>query len=111
MCCVQTTFQKCNTGIRKSFLHERTTCPRRNMNNHHSNSVQQTVLSIAVIALIAVLITSGIHPYDRATWLMEVLPVLIALPILAWSYRRFPLTNLLYFLIFLHALILIGGGT
>jgi putative membrane protein len=81
------------------------------MNHHHSNSVQQTILSVAAIALIAILIASGIHPYDRATWLMEVLPVLIALPILAWSYRRFPLTNLLYFLIFLHALILIGGGT
>ncbi len=39
------------------------------------------------------------------------MPVLIALPLLACTYRKFPLTNLLYFLIFLHALILIGGGT
>jgi putative membrane protein len=41
---------------------------------------------------------------------MEVMPVLIALPILACSYRNFPLTGLLYTLIFVHALILVGGG-
>src|SRR5690606_28622723 len=50
-------------------------------------------------------------PHDRLTWLMEVMPVLIAVPVLALTYRRFPLNGLLYFLIFLHALILIGGGT
>lgn len=48
---------------------------------------------------------------DRLTWLMEVMPVLIAVPVLAWTYKRFPLTDLLYFLIFLHMLILIVGGT
>lgn len=82
-----------------------------NMYKQNSNYKQQTILSIAAIVLIAILIVSGLHPYDRATWWMEVMPVMIALPILAWSYRRFPLTNLLYFLIFLHAVILIGGGT
>ncbi|HWT71229.1 MAG TPA: DUF2238 domain-containing protein [Oxalicibacterium sp.] len=70
----------------------------------------KNVLSIAASLLIAALVISGLHPYDRATWLMEVMPVLIALPALAASYRRFPLTGLLYALIFVHALILIGGG-
>ena len=41
---------------------------------------------------------------------MEVAPVLIAAPILIATYRRFPLTGLLYFLIVLHALVLILGG-
>lgn len=68
-------------------------------------------LGIAALVLIGALIVSGIHPRERLTWLMEVLPVLIALPLLACTYRRFPLTGLLYGLIFLHALILIGGGT
>jgi putative membrane protein len=72
---------------------------------------QKMVLSFAALVVIVALIVSGIHPYDHLTWLMEVLPVMIALPILAYSYRRFPLTNLLYLLIFLHALILIAGGT
>jgi putative membrane protein len=53
---------------------------------------------------------SGVHPYDRATWLMEVFPILIAAPILCVTFRRFPLTNLVYGLIFVHAVILMIGG-
>ena len=41
---------------------------------------------------------------------MEVAPVLIALPLLWLTHRRYPLTPLLYTLIFFHALILIFGG-
>lgn len=58
----------------------------------------------------AALVWSGIAPHDRLTWFMEVLPVLIALPLLAATYRRFPLTPLLYGLVVLHALVLILGG-
>lgn len=60
--------------------------------------------------VLTALAVSGIAPYDRPTWLMEVLPVLIAAPILAVTYRRFPLTTLLYVLVAVHALVLIGGG-
>ena len=56
------------------------------------------------------LVISAIDPYNRGTWLMEVAPALIALPILAVTYRRFPLTPLLYMLIALHASVLILGG-
>ena len=61
--------------------------------------------------LVLILAFSAMHPYDRPTWLLEVAPVLIALPVMAMTYRRFPLTTLLYSLIFAHALILILGGT
>lgn len=67
-------------------------------------------LAVAAIALLAFLALSGFRPYDRLTWLLEVLPVLIALPILWATYRRFPLTGLLYACIFLHALVLMLGG-
>ncbi len=80
------------------------------MKTRQSDTAQQTWLLIAGAILCVALAISAIRPFDRMTWLMEVMPVLIALPVLAWSYRRFPLTSLLYFLIFLHALILIGGG-
>lgn len=56
------------------------------------------------------LIVSGFAPYDRATWLLEVAPVLIAAPVLLLSYRHVPLTRLLYVLITAHALVLILGG-
>jgi putative membrane protein len=59
---------------------------------------------------LALLALSGMKPYDRATWLMEVLPVMIALPLLWLSYRRFPLTTLLYACVFVHAGVLILGG-
>lgn len=62
------------------------------------------------IAVAAALVVSGIAPFDRGTWLLEVAPVLIAFPILAWTYRRFPLTDLLYVLVALHAVVLVVGG-
>ena len=67
-------------------------------------------LLIASVALLALLALSGLRPYDRTTWLLEVFPVLIVLPLLWASYRRFPLTDLLYALIFVHAVVLMAGG-
>lgn len=60
--------------------------------------------------VVGALVASGIAPYDRVTWLMEVAPVLIALPLLYVTRRSYPLTALLYVLIAIHALVLIGGG-
>jgi putative membrane protein len=68
------------------------------------------ILAAGAVILIALLIFTGMHAYDHATWLMEVLPVLVVLPILYATHRRFPLTALLYCLIFMHALVLIAGG-
>jgi putative membrane protein len=48
--------------------------------------------------------------YDRLTWFMEVAPVLIVIPLLAATWRRFPLSDLLYVLVAAHALVLIAGG-
>ena len=68
-------------------------------------------LLVASVALVGLLALSGVRPYDRATWALEVLPVIIALPVLWTTYRRFPLTTLLYVCIFLHAIVLMIGGT
>ena len=72
---------------------------------------QKLVLLFAMLFLVLSLIISGIDPFDRGTWLMEVLPVLIVVPLLIHTYKRFPLTNLLYVLIFIHCMVLIVGGT
>ena len=72
------------------------------------SSKQALVASSA--ALIALLAISAVRPYDRLTWLLEVAPVLVALPLLWVTFARFPLTNLLYLGIFLHAAVLILGG-
>ncbi len=67
-------------------------------------------LALGSAIIVALLALSGIAPYDRATWIMEVIPVAIALPVLWTTRRTFPLTPLLYVLIFLHACILMLGG-
>lgn len=67
-------------------------------------------LILAYLILVGILIASGLHPYDRPTWALEVLPVLLVLPVLWATYRRFPLTPLLYALIFAHCIVLILGG-
>jgi len=58
----------------------------------------------------AVLIWSAIAPKDRFTWFLEVLPALIALPVLAFTRRRFPLTPLTWWLILAHCIVLMVGG-
>jgi len=72
------------------------------------NPLELPVALLAVVVI--VLIWSGTGPYDRLTWVLEVIPVLIAVPLLAWTARRFPLTPLVYVLIALHAVILMYGG-
>jgi putative membrane protein len=68
------------------------------------------LLTLLLTATLIALAVSGLQPYDRATWALEVAPVIIALPILFATHRNFPLTTLLYVLIFMHALVLILGG-
>jgi putative membrane protein len=68
-------------------------------------------LPLALLAVVALaLVVSGIGPYDRLTWLLEVLPVLVAAPLLVATWGRFPLTSLVYMLVAVHALVLILGG-
>ncbi|MBS1139499.1 MAG: hypothetical protein H6R13_952 [Proteobacteria bacterium] len=72
---------------------------------------QRDTLNATLAAIvIAVLLVSGIAPYERLTWVMEVAPVLIALPLMIATRRSYPLTTLLTVLIAAHALVLIAGG-
>lgn len=62
------------------------------------------------VSMLALLGVSGWRPHEAATWAMEVAPVVIVLPVLWWTRQRFPLTRLLYALIFVHACVLMLGG-
>ncbi|MET1023072.1 MAG: DUF2238 domain-containing protein [Pseudoxanthomonas sp.] len=75
-----------------------------------SGTPSRTTLAIATVLLLVALLVSGWHPHERATWWMEVAPVLVVIPALWATHRRFPLTALLYAGIFLHALVLMLGG-
>lgn len=70
----------------------------------------QRVLAAVMAVWLLGLIVSGIAPYDRATWLLEVAPVLIAAPLLIATRERFPFTTLAYVLICVHGLILMLGA-
>ena len=63
-----------------------------------------------LLVVLIVLSWSGIAPKDRFIWFLEVAPVLIALPLLLVTYRRFPFTPLAYALMVVHAVILMVGG-
>jgi putative membrane protein len=65
---------------------------------------------VLFVAGLVVLAWSAVRPHDYFTWFMEVAPILIGVPVLVATYRRFPLTPLLYRLLFVHAVILMVGG-
>ncbi|GAA0700355.1 DUF2238 domain-containing protein [Marinobacterium maritimum] len=53
---------------------------------------------------------SAWQPADRVIWVLEVLPAIVALLILALTRRRFPLTPMVYLLLLSHCVILMVGG-
>jgi putative membrane protein len=66
---------------------------------------------ILLLIVLAFGVWSGIKPLDtRLTWVLETLPVMMALPVLLFTYKRFPLTSLAYTLIAIHAMILMLGA-
>lgn len=67
-------------------------------------------LYLWLAAFFGVLIWSGIGPKDRFTWVLEVVPGVVAFAVLALTYPRFRFTPLAYVLILLHCCILFVGG-
>jgi putative membrane protein len=65
---------------------------------------------VLLTAVFGVFVWSGWAPADRLTWVLEVFPVIVAVPLLIATRRRFPLTSLVYTLIAIHAMILMVGG-
>jgi putative membrane protein len=75
-----------------------------------SHGGRRIVPIVLLIATLGVFIWSAVHPRDRVTWVLETFPVMLAVPLLVTTFRRFPLTTLAYMLIFAHACILCIGG-
>ncbi|MBV1952168.1 MAG: DUF2238 domain-containing protein [Cycloclasticus sp.] len=75
-----------------------------------TSHIKTSFVFIWLFLFSATLIWSSIQPSDRLTWLLEVLPAIIAVLVLAYTYRTFPLTPVNYFLILCHCIILMIGG-
>ena len=71
---------------------------------------RRPALLLTSLLMLLILAVSFTMTGDRMTWLLETLPVMIALPLLWTTHKRYPLTSLLYGLIFLHCVVLIYGG-
>ncbi len=56
------------------------------------------------------LIWSAVAPKDMFTWFLEVVPALIGFVLIVLTYKKFPLTPLLYTLILVHMIVLMVGG-
>ena len=69
-------------------------------------SLHYTLLAV----VISVLAWSGIAPKDRTTWILETAPVFIGFALVAWTFKKHRLTNLLYILIAVHCVVLSIGG-
>ena len=76
------------------------------MTAHRPDRLMLTLLGV----VLGFLLWSGIRPHDYATWALEVFPAVLGIIVCAATYRRFPLTPLVYILIAVHMIILIIGG-
>jgi putative membrane protein len=65
---------------------------------------------IWLVIFFTVFIWSAVNPKDNFTWFLEVVPAVIGLVVMGWTYKSFPLTPLLYILILLHSIVLMVGG-
>lgn len=63
-----------------------------------------------IASFLVIFVWSGINPKDLFTWFLEVLPAVIGLLVLMVTFNRFRFTNLVYILIWIHAIILVIGG-
>ena len=73
------------------------------------SSEKYRITLLTIVLIFWALSCIGLHD-TRLTWVFETAPLMIALPIILFTYKRFPLTNLTYTLIAIHAVILMFGG-
>ena len=66
-------------------------------------------LSLLLVGIL-MLAWSGVAPKDRTVWLMEVFPAIAGAVALGLTFRRFPLTPVVYRLVFVFSLVLMVGG-
>ncbi|RLD29231.1 MAG: DUF2238 domain-containing protein [Bacteroidetes bacterium] len=66
--------------------------------------------SIWLAIFISILIWSAIEPKDYVLWFLQMIPVIVGISVMLLTYKRFPLTPLLYFLILFYSIIIMIGS-
>jgi putative membrane protein len=72
--------------------------------------MRQKIIDAGMVVVLVILLLSYVGAYDPLTWFLETVPVMLALPLVAWGVRRWHLTSLLLVLVAVHSLVLIYGG-
>ncbi|MXQ53110.1 DUF2238 domain-containing protein [Shimazuella alba] len=72
--------------------------------------MKKAILMIQLLIFIGVLIWSGIHPIKRSIWFFESLPAVLLILVLLLTYKRFPLTSLSYWVVFIGTIIMLIGS-
>jgi putative membrane protein len=67
-------------------------------------------LVLAAVLVVILVATVWDPPAGRTSWMLEVGPGLVGALILAATFRRFPMTPMVYVGVFVHILILVYGG-
>ncbi len=81
------------------------------MQNHQEKCKNNIPFLTTLLAIFSIVfIWSAINPKDYFTWVLEVAPAVIALVLLAVTYKKFQFTKLVYGLILIHCCILMIGG-
>jgi putative membrane protein len=75
-----------------------------------STTINRKLILLWLGIFFIVLLWSGIKPHDYFTWILEVLPAVLGLVILAATYHCFRFTKLTYWLMLIHSIILMIGG-
>ena len=65
---------------------------------------------LLLILFSAILIWSVVNHFDYFTWFLEAIPAILAVTILAFTYKKFRFTNVSYIFIFIHCCILFVGA-
>jgi putative membrane protein len=65
---------------------------------------------VLLILFLASLVISGIQPHDQFTWFLEVFPSIIGVGVLVATFKKFRFTDLTYYFILIHCIILCVGG-
>jgi putative membrane protein len=67
-------------------------------------------LGLSGVLLVVFAVTLFTTPEGKVNWLLEVGPGLIGMAALALSFKRFPMSRIIYVTVFLHILVLVYGG-
>ncbi|MDP3260779.1 MAG: DUF2238 domain-containing protein [Thermodesulfovibrionales bacterium] len=80
------------------------------MNEYVPAGTSGRLIFVWLFIFFLVLLWSGINPHDRFTWVLEVFPAILGLGIFVATYKQFQFTRLAYWLMLVHAIILMIGG-